>query len=92
MARYLGLAVIFVFLLASAAFSAAGSDVPRITPEELDSMVARGERVVVVDVRSPGSYERSAVKIRGALRVAPNELARSASEFPSEGALVFYCT
>lgn len=92
MARYLGLAVIFVFLLASAAFSATVSEVPRITPEELYSRVSKGERVVVVDVRSQGSYERSAVKIRGAVRVAPNELSRSASKFPSDGALVLYCT
>lgn len=92
MARYLGLAVMFVFLLAFAAFSATVSDVSRITPEELDSRVARGERIVVVDVRSPGSYERSAVKIKGAVRVAPNELFKSASGFPSDSVLVLYCT
>lgn len=92
MARYLGLAVIFVFLLASAAFSATVSEVPRITPEELDARVARGERVFIIDVRTPGSYERSAVKIKGAVRVAPNELFKSASEFPSDAALVLYCT
>ncbi|MEK6760025.1 MAG: rhodanese-like domain-containing protein [Deltaproteobacteria bacterium] len=92
MARYFGLAVIFVFLLASVAFSATGGDVLRITPEELNARVARGERIFVIDVRSPGSYERSAVKIRGAVRVAPNELFKSATEFPSDSALVLYCT
>lgn len=92
MARYLGLAFMSVFLLAGAAFSATGGDVSRITPEELNARVARGERVVVVDVRSPGSYERSSIKIRGALRVAPGDLGRAASELPSESSLVFYCT
>lgn len=92
MARYFGLAVIFVFLLASVAFSATGGDVPRITPEELNARIARGERVFIIDVRTHGSYERSAVKIKGAVRVAPNDLFKSASEFPSDGALVLYCT
>lgn len=92
MARYLGLAVVFLFLLASSALSAISGDVPRITPEELDSRLKRGERIVVVDVRSSGSYERSSVKIRGAVRVAPNDLARSAPAFAPETVLVFYCT
>lgn len=92
MGRYLGLAVMVFFLMAAAAFSAGADDVARITPEELSARLSKGEKIVVVDVRSPGSYERSGVKIRGAVRVSPNDPGRAASEFAPSSPLVFYCT
>lgn len=92
MARSIGLAVMFFFLMASAAFCAGVDDVARITPVELSARIKKGERVVVVDVRSSGSYERSAVKIRGAVRVSLNDLDKSASGFAPDSAFVFYCT
>lgn len=92
MRRYLGLAVMVFFLMAAAAYSAGTVDVARITPEELSARLSKGERVVVVDVRSQGSYERSGVKIRGAVRVSPNDPGRSASQFAPGSPLVFYCT
>ncbi len=92
MSRWLGMAVMVFFLLAAAAFGAGADDVARITPVELSAMIAKGERVVVVDVRSPGSYERSGVKIMGAVRISPNDLGRAVSELPNDRPLVFYCT
>ena len=92
MARCLGLAVMVFFVMASAAFCSGVDDVARITPVELSARIAKGEMVVVVDVRSSGSYERSAVKIRGAVRVSLNDLGKMSSGFAPDSALVFYCT
>lgn len=92
MARYLGLVAMVFFFMAAAAFSAVADDVARITPEELSARLAKGEKVIVVDVRTSSSYERSSVKIKGAVRVPPNDLGRAASEFAPDSPLVLYCT
>ncbi len=61
--------------------------VARITPEELHSQLEAGERVTVIDLRSP----LADTKVRGALQMAPDELERRSGEIPRDRDVVLYC-
>lgn len=66
-----------------------------ITPDELAERMRSGAEVVPLDVRR-GSYERSDVKVKGALRVDPAELEEHLGEaverISSDADVVAYCT
>ena len=88
-------AVVFVVLaFVAAAFSAspAPDAVPRVTVEELKAMLLGGRDVVILDVRSGGSYNASKVKIKGAVRIPPQELKDRLSEISKGKKVVAYCT
>lgn len=82
--------ITLLMLAAIPAFARMDDDVPRITVQELKARLDRRENITVVDVRSRGSYERSKVKIKGAVRIPPDELNERASELPMGSELVFY--
>ena len=51
-------------------------DVPRTTVDELKSMMDRGEPVIILDVRRQEAYASSNKKIKGAVRLDPeNDIA-----------------
>ena len=83
-----------LLLLAAAlpAFAAVMTEVPRISVDELKGRLDRGEKVVILDVRSRSSYGASDVIIKGALRIAPDELNDRAAELPLGREIVTYCT
>lgn len=70
-------------------------DATLITPEELDERMRSGAEAIPLDVRR-GSYERSEVKVKGALRVDPAELEQQLGEtverISSDADVVAYCT
>jgi hypothetical protein len=51
-------------------------EVGRISVEELKGKLARNEPVVIIVVRSEGSYNSSDKKIKGAIRMKLGEIAR----------------
>jgi rhodanese-related sulfurtransferase len=67
-------------------------EVERITVDELKARLDAGDRIVVLDVRSPGSYSQNAFKIKGSVRMAPSEAVARASEIPMGREIVTYCT
>ncbi len=82
------MAVLFVQPL----FAASPAEVTRISVDELKARLDRGDDIVILDVRSPKSYARSMVRIKGAVRIAPRELDRRARELPMGKEIVTYCT
>ncbi len=64
---------------------------PRVTVEELKRRLDEGEEVTVLDVRR-GSWRRSDVKLRGAVRMELDELLRPEGRVPREVRVVTYCT
>ena len=87
--------LIFLVLTASAAFAAGIGDpstIERITPLELKAKIDRGERIVILDVRSRGAYEGSDRRIRGDKRIAPDEIIERARELPMGVEIITYCT
>jgi len=65
----------------------------RITLAELKELEARGERVVLLDVRKDRAWNESDQKARGAIRLHPDGAARGAAELalPRHDWLVAYC-
>jgi predicted sulfurtransferase len=66
--------------------------VPRMTKEELKSLLGNPD-VIVLDVRIAGEWKRDALKIQGAVREDPEKDYRSwATKYPKDKTLVFYCS
>jgi sodium/hydrogen antiporter len=75
--------------------SAPSASVPeRITIEELRQLWARGEPVIVADVRTERSYRDDALMADGAIRLPPDDAVRLARErrLPRDATIVLYCT
>ncbi len=64
---------------------------PRVTAEELKRRLDEGEDVMVLDVRR-GSWRRSDVKLRGAVRMELEEILRPEGRIPRDVRVVTYCT
>jgi NhaP-type Na+/H+ or K+/H+ antiporter len=66
----------------------------RITIEELRQLWARGEPVIVADVRTERSYRDDDLMAEGAIRLPPDDAVRLARErrLPKEATIVLYCT
>jgi sodium/hydrogen antiporter len=70
------------------------TEVPlRITIDELRELWARGEPVVLVDVRADRSYRADDLQAAGALRLPPDDPVRSAAQrrLSQHATLVLYC-
>ena len=71
---------------------ALGTKVPRMTKEELNSLLGNPE-VIILDVRIAGEWRKTDLKIQGAVREDPEKDYRSwASKYPKDKTLVFYCS
>ncbi len=88
--------ILFLFVLmfsVSPAFGSGTVEVPRITPEELNSKLERGDGVLVLDVRAGLSKRERLTVIKGAVRKPLAEIYRGAG-LPAdmEKEIVTYCT
>ena len=68
--------------------------VPRVQVEELAAKLASDERnrVLVVDVRSHGYYDPEAARIKGSIRLEPNNLIEELKNVPADKDIYLYCT
>jgi len=64
------------------------SEVPRISPEELKARLDNGEAILIVDARSPITFEME--HIAGAISVPDYEVESRLAEFPRDQEIVFY--
>ena len=76
---------------------AAAADAPRITKEQLKSMLG-DPHVIVIDVRIGRHWQESDSKIKGAVREDPGAQAPMTTQadawmgkYPKDKTLVFYC-
>ncbi len=85
----------FVSIIAVALFAtslpASGADVPRMTKEELRSLLGNPD-VVVLDVRVGPEWRESREKIQGAIREEPRQVDKWADKYPKSKTLVLYCS
>ncbi len=87
----LGVALSFLLM---GCFQNSASDVkpPRMTKEELKSMLGQRD-VIVLDVRVESEWKNSDSKIKGAVRENPEKDIKSwAAKYPKDTTLVFYCS
>jgi membrane protein DedA with SNARE-associated domain len=67
--------------------------VPRVQVEELARKLAEErENILVVDVRSHGYYDADSARIKGSIRLEPNNLAEELKTMPREKNIYLYCT
>ena len=66
-----------------------GGSAPRITPEELKSMLG-DSNLVIVDVRRNLDWDSSEYKIKGAVRADPAKVESWASSFGKDKTFVIY--
>ncbi len=76
----------------AAAKALSTGDIRMVTPEELKAKINSGAEIVFLDMRSPGAYVKSTVKIKGALRIDPNHLKERVMEIPFGKQIATYCT
>ena len=68
--------------------------VPRVQVEELARKLASEERekILLVDVRSHGYYDAAAARIKGSMRLEPNNLSEDVEQLPKDKDIYLYCT
>jgi len=82
---------IFLVLVGCSQLVVSETKVPRMTKEELKSLLGN-PGVIVVDVRIADDWKKSDLKIKGAIREDPEKDYRAwASKYPKDKTLVFYC-
>ena len=86
----LAILAIVLFVGAGAMAESNSTEADRITVEELKAKLAKGDKIVIIDVRG-ADYDSSDAKIKGALRIAPAEVAARLNEIPRDKEVVFYC-
>ncbi len=64
----------------------------RISPTELFERIQRGERIVVVDLRSDLTYRVDGLKVKGAIHIPPSQFESRYQEIPYARTVVMYCT
>jgi rhodanese-related sulfurtransferase len=70
---------------------ASAADVPRITKEELKSMLG-DPNVVILDVMREEDWKLSERKIKGAVHESPEEWESWAGRYPTDKTFVLYCS
>jgi len=68
--------------------------VPRVQVEELAQRLAagEGEQLMIVDVRSHGYYDAGTERIKGSIRIEPNNLNEEVQHLPKDKDIYLYCT
>ena len=68
--------------------------VPRVQVIELAQKLQSEEsgKILLVDVRSHGYYDSGAARIRGSVRIEPNNLSQGIAKLPKDKDIYLYCT
>jgi membrane protein DedA with SNARE-associated domain len=68
--------------------------VPRVQAEELARKLGSepASKILIVDVRSHGYYDSGADRIRGSIRIEPNNLSEELKTLPRDKDIYVYCT
>lgn len=67
--------------------------VPRVQVQELAArLTEEADGVLIVDVRSHGYYDIGAERIKGSIRIEPNNLAEEIKNLPKDKDIYLYCT
>jgi rhodanese-related sulfurtransferase len=64
----------------------------RITVDEVEERMKRGEQFAFVDTRNPTAWGEADKKLPGAIRVPAEEVDQHVNEIPHDRTVVTYCT
>ena len=65
-------------------------DIPRMSVDQLKSRL-NDPSLILIDVRSPGDWNTSSIKIKGAFREAPDKENEWAPKYDKDKTIVLYC-
>jgi predicted sulfurtransferase len=84
--------ILLAFLALSCSLGATSrGEVPRMTKEELKAMMSDPD-LVILDVRARQDWEKSDLKIKGAIRENPQKDTKSwAKKYAKDKTIVLYC-
>jgi hypothetical protein len=86
-----GIALSLIILFLGCRVALAAEEAPRMTIEELKSMMGNPD-LVILDVRSASDWKKSDAKIQGAIREDPSQKAKSwAEKYAKDKTIVLYC-
>jgi len=77
-------------MMVTFSWKAAAEEAPRISKEEVQGM-GDDPDLLIIDVRAGGDWDRSQLKIKGALREDPTNVQSWMNKYSKERTLVFYC-
>lgn len=77
-------------MLAGLLMTLAVACAPRIAPETVKGWLG-DPQVLIIDVRQPKDWQSSATKIKGALRLNPDDVKTWAAMLPKDKKIVLYC-
>ena len=80
----------FFFMFLFIGLNASAQDAPKITKEELKSMLENPD-LVVIDIRREGHWTSSDSKIKGAVREDPGKVESWADKYEKDKTYVLYC-
>jgi membrane protein DedA with SNARE-associated domain len=67
--------------------------VPRVQAEELARRLAEeNDKILIIDVRSHGYYDAGTSRIKGSIRIEPNNLTEELKTLPKDKDIYVYCT
>jgi len=64
----------------------------RITVDELNERMNRGEPFTILDTRNPKAWGDADTKLPGAIRVPADEVDQHLKDIPHDRAIITYCT
>lgn len=64
----------------------------RVTVDEIQARMERGEPFTFIDTRKPEDWEQSDSKLPGALRIPVDEIEAHLAEIPRDRTVIAYCT
>ena len=64
----------------------------KVSVEEVESKLNRGEKVTFVDSRAPDVWDKAGVKAGGAVRIPPDEAENHIADLSRDDYIVTYCT
>ena len=89
--RVVVLAALIMLLATIPSLAAPDTEVPRMTKEELKSLLGNRD-LVIFDVRTPADYNTSTTKIKGAVRINPKAPVQTwMDKYTKNKIYVFYC-
>lgn len=65
-------------------------EIPRLSKEEVRDLIGKSG-VVLIDVRYDKSWNKSDMKIAGAVRENPNEISSWAGKYKKDSRIILYC-
>ncbi len=76
-------------LVSGSSWVATAEEVPRLSKDGLKEMLGNPE-VIIIDVRTASAWNRSELKIKGAVREDPANVNSWINKYPKDKTLVFY--